>query len=120
MNAPFILRFQEPCLGAEDLAAATGTTTITAVRAEAIDADPDKERFGVLAQSSASEGTRTCTFVRAESADEDPDARCLCAIPLDASPSLGTQTMTRIRAEGVDEDPASGRLRVVPTPCSSS
>jgi hypothetical protein len=120
MNAPFILRFQEPCFDAQDMGVATGTTTITAVRAEAIDADPDKDRFGMLAQLTVSAGTQTCTRVRAEEADEDPDARRLCAIPLDANPSLGTQTMTNVRAEGMDEDPGGGRLRVMPTPCSSS
>src|SRR5688572_25344477 len=54
--SPFILRFQETCLDLGAVNASTGTTTITAVRAEEIDADPDKKRFGALPPPSVSAG----------------------------------------------------------------
>jgi len=118
--APFILRFQEICLGAETEDTFTGTTTFTAVRAEQIDADPDKHHFGVLPEQGASTGTTTATFVRAEGADEDPGACSRCAIPRDASPLSGTETMTRARGEAADQDPGGQRLRAIPPACSLS
>lgn len=115
---PFILRFQEMCFGPQVMGASTGTTTITAVRAEEIDADPDKNHFGALPKQLANSGTTTATFTRAEGADKDPDARSLSAIPREAHPSLGTETMTRTRGEAADEDPGGRLLRAIP--CSLS
>jgi hypothetical protein len=124
MNAPFILRFQEPCTDSPGRDIRAGTLSITAVRAEATDEDPDPppkpKGFGIFNQPALSAGTKTKTAVAAESSDADPAIVSLKALPTE--PSLGTHTLTRIRAEGGDQDPDAQPLprspRVIPT-CSS-
>jgi hypothetical protein len=116
----FILRFQEIPSGPGSDCAPTGTTTITAVRAEQIDADTDTEDYGVFGGRRPDLGTITGTFVRAEAADEDPGQRGLLAVPRFPNPALGTQTLTEVRAEDADEDPRTrSYLAIAPICCSS-
>lgn len=116
----FILRFQEISSGTCNEGAPTGTTTITAIRAEQIDADPDTKDYGVIGGRRPDLGTITGTFVRAEAADDDPGQRGLSAKPQFSNPSLGTQTLTKVRAEGADEDlRTKSYLAIAPICCSS-
>jgi hypothetical protein len=98
MPPPFILRFQETCDVVEGFCLSSGTETITAVHAEQIDADPDRRRYGVLAQV-ADAGTSTKTRILTEHSDED---RGFSPMRMFAG---GTQTATFTRAENGDRDP---------------
>ena len=116
---PFILRFQERCSDLDHPGVAAGTTTITAVHAEQIDADPDKKRHGAFV-SPQNAGTATKTAIRAEGSDSDPGRKDYGALgnPINA----GTATKTRVQAETSDEDRAlcnRGMLRATGTPAAT-
>jgi hypothetical protein len=120
MKTPFIFRFQEPCVSGEGARVSAGTQTITNVRAEAMDSDPNGRCFEALVRQPARSGTMTRTAVAAEGSDEDRALSPQGLIPVEPSPMLGTQTMTKVLAEGIDQDPGGGRqFRVIP-PCSLS
>jgi hypothetical protein len=120
MATPFIVRFQEACVDTENTGSGLGTETITNVRVEQMDSDPDRFSYGVLGQRGIEAGTMTRTAVRAEQSDEDREFSPLSVIPMPkATPSLGTQTLTKIRAEGADEDPGRRQFRAIPQ-CFSS
>ena len=115
MATPFILRFQEVHVEAEDTRFGSGTRSITAVRAEQDDKDPYGNRFGALGQASKGVGTMTKTFVHVEEPDK---YRALSPFGLTSVAAVGTQTMTRMRAEHNDADPGERQLRVF-SQCSS-
>ena len=64
-----------------------GTETVTQVRFEDTDKDPQNNNALFLA-------TRTITEVKAETTDEDPSS-FMC---------LGTQTFTKVKGENTDQD----------------
>ena len=120
MTNAFILRFQEPCVGEDHKCGASGTKSLTGVRAEATDEDPDRPRYGVLGTRLQEAGTQTQTFTAQEGADADPGSSELSAIPKARfASSQGTQTFTRVKGGDVEPDPGALELRAIPQ-CSTS
>ena len=121
MATAFILRFQEACVGGENTGSGVGTETITNVRAEQMDSDPNRPSYGVLGEQPANGGTMTKTRVPNEGhSDQDRALSPLSVIPRQKGAfSLGTQTLTKMRAEGSDQDPGQRQLRAIPQ-CFSS
>jgi hypothetical protein len=119
MQNAFIVQFQEACNDAADFSDNSGTQTLTNVRAEQMDADPDGRRYEALEQQNPSSGTMTSTAVKAEQKDEDRAFSSLNLIPSEPVVSSGTQTLTRMKAEGGDTDFGEHQMQVIP-PCFSS
>jgi hypothetical protein len=68
-----------------------GTASITEVKTESTDTDPEEDNKNVNYLS-----TMTGTFIKAESTDTDPED--------DNVALIGTKTQTRIKAESTDSD----------------
>ena len=115
MTTPFILRFQELCVDAGEVSPASGTQTVTSVRAEQIDADPDRPKYALFGSKSCMAGTSTKTAIEKEHTDSDRSLSSLPVIPR----SMGTQTFTKVHAEAADQDPGKHRFQVIPQ-CFSS
>jgi len=117
MPSPFILRFQEPCEAASTTVA--GTQTLTNVRAEQMDSDPDRPKHSGFGAPCAV-GTRTKTAVKAEHSDEDRGQHLVSALPTAKfHPHLGTKTFTKVHAEQADQDPGRHQFHAIPQ-CSLS
>ena len=101
----FLLRFVELCSYTDSPGVAAGTTTITAVNAEAMDFDPDRRGYHALSESPVVAGTQRATRVRAESSDSDLSAIQFKALPASDQGALGTCTATNVNAEALDADP---------------
>lgn len=89
----FLLRFQEQCSSTSDGTVATGTETVTFVRAEQVDSDPRQYDLRVvpiydvqlpskrsLGNSAMTTGTKTFTEVRREADDTDPTSELFDAL----------------------------------------
>ena len=107
MHSPFILRFQEPCILPDDCRSNAGTQTITNVRAEAMDSNPDRRQHGAFGGNIPA-GTHTATFVRAEHGDTDPDR--LSYGVFGRHIAAGKITGTAVKAE--QSDVASGTVEI--------
>jgi hypothetical protein len=119
LNA-FILRFQERCDALAGFGSAAGTSTVTEVKSEHVDSDPDRRRHGVFGTRSQEVGTITKTAIPREGGDVDRDLGAVPIIPRTIlSRRFGTQTLTFVRAEGADQDPGRHYFSAVPQ-CSSS
>lgn len=77
---------------------ALGTTSVTNVRKEDTDTDPEDDRADLYVVGA----TATHTKVKAESTDADPDDDREYR-PVRA-PLVGTHTVTEVRAESTDKD----------------
>jgi hypothetical protein len=113
MTSAFILRFQETCATANENVASEGTATITAVRAENVDADPDPSGSRII-PTQPQLGTKTS--VRSpESEDNYPPSKLFSVIPRNNhSSDAGTQTFTKIRAESADNDLGARQIHSIP------
>ena len=112
MSPAFILRFQETCLPDQSATVPTGTVSVTAVRAEATDADVERSVFAALPIKA---GTDTMTRTPREHTDADHDLWSANVLPSEKRDIfLMTQTFTKVRAESVDAEPDGRRLHAIP------
>jgi hypothetical protein len=98
---PFILRFQESCVGPSNWEPRSGVETDTNVRAEAMTSEKERwkhENFTAGVQS----GTQTATAVVSEGGDQDPQRPKHTAF--DRVLYGGTRSITNVRAEASDGD----------------
>jgi hypothetical protein len=102
--AAFVLRYQEYLETGDTGSIQCGTETLTNVKAEQSDVDPDWSR-GVMSVPPVFAGTATVTKILAEQADRDPGKQELLLFPEpELAPALTTQTVTLIQAETADRD----------------
>jgi hypothetical protein len=121
MFPAFILRFQEKSASVGDTATSKGTTTITAVKGENIDADPAPSGWQAVPNQPHLGTITKVAPGPPESPDYSPASDQFSVIPNDHRFfHLGTDTMTRVKAEKPENTDLSGRrLEAIPK-CSSS